>query len=112
LTDLLEAASFTVLPSEWYENCPMSVLESLAVGTPVLGSRAGGIPELIDEEQDGLTFEMGNAEDLSDKMRTLWSDKKIRLNMGSHGAEKISAHYGPASHYDLLSSVYDELAGC
>jgi glycosyltransferase involved in cell wall biosynthesis len=109
LTDLLEAASFTVLPSEWYENCPMSILESLAVGTPVLGSKAGGIPELIDEGQDGLTFEMGNSEDLSDKMRTLWLDKKLRKNMGHHGAQKVSSHYGPSSHYDLLSSVYNEL---
>jgi glycosyltransferase involved in cell wall biosynthesis len=109
LIDLLEAASFTVLPSEWYENCPMSVLESLAVGTPVVGSRAGGIPELIDEEQDGLTFEMGNSEDLSEKMRTLWSNHNLRKNFGIHGANKISEHYGPASHYDLLSSVYKQL---
>lgn len=110
LTDLLEAAAFTVLPSEWYENCPMSVLESLGVGTPVLGSRVGGIPELIDEGQDGLTFEMGNAHDLSEKMRTLFSNPGLRKEMGVYGANKISERYSPHNHYNLLATVYKNLA--
>ncbi|MES9906381.1 MAG: glycosyltransferase family 4 protein [Sedimenticola sp.] len=110
LIDLLEGASFTVLPSEWYENCPMSILESLAVGTPVIGSRSGGIPELINEEQDGFTFEAGNAEELADKMRILWLDENLRTKMGKSGAEKIQSRYTPDVHYQSLAKVYAELS--
>ena len=46
-----------VLPSEWYENAPMSVLESFASGKPVIGARIGGIPEIIDEGENGWTFD-------------------------------------------------------
>ncbi len=109
LIKLLEGASFTILPSECYENCPMSILESLAVGTPVIGSRSGGIPELIEEEQDGLSFETGNPGDLADKMNKLWSGMNLRAEMGKRGAEKIQARYTPDTHYENLSSVYAEL---
>ena len=109
LIDLLAGASFTILPSEWYENCPMSVLESLAVGTPVIGSRSGGIPELIEEEQDGLTFEMGNADDLADKMNRLWRSATQRREMGLNGSKKIASQYTAKIHYNRLMRLYTEL---
>ena len=109
LIDLLKNASFTVLPSEWYENCPMSILESLAVGTPVIGSRSGGIPELINEGEDGFTFKTGNAEDLADKMKKLWACAKRRREMGMNGTKKIASQYTPDIHYQSLAKVYAEL---
>lgn len=56
LETLIREARFTVLPSEWYENCPFSVLESISLGTPVLGASIGGIPELIQPGQTGEVF--------------------------------------------------------
>lgn len=61
---LLSKARFSVVPSEWYENNPLSVIESLCAGTPVVGARIGGIPELINED-NGLTFASGNKEELA-----------------------------------------------
>ncbi len=110
LINLLKGASFTVLPSEWYENCPMSILESLAVGTPVIGSRSGGIPELINVGDDGFTFEMGSAEELAEKMQKLWASAKQRREMGVNGAKKIATQYTPGIHYEKLSQLYTELA--
>ena len=60
LQKLIREARFTVYPSEWYENCPFSVMESLSLGTPVLGADIGGIPELIRPGIDGNLFESGN----------------------------------------------------
>ena len=57
-------ARFTVLSSEWRENMPYSGLESLAAQTPIIGARIGGIPELVEEDRTGFTFESGNAADL------------------------------------------------
>lgn len=65
---LIREASFTVLPSEVYENCPFSVMESQMYGTPVLGANIGGIPELIKVGETGELFESGNAEDLRRKI--------------------------------------------
>lgn len=54
-----------VLPSEWYENAPMSVLEAYACGKPVIGARIGGIPEMVREGETGALFESGNVEELT-----------------------------------------------
>ena len=74
LEKLIVEARFSVYPSEWYENCPFSVMESLMYGTPVLGADIGGIPELIDAGVNGELFESGNADALTEKIRALWDD--------------------------------------
>ena len=76
LKRLIQEASFSVCPSECYENCPFSILESQAYGTPVLGADIGGIPELIMEGQTGELFESGNADDLKQKLIGMWLDKE------------------------------------
>jgi glycosyltransferase involved in cell wall biosynthesis len=71
----IEQATFTVHPSEWYENCPFTILESQALGTPAIGSRMGGIPELIEDGQTGLTFPAGDADALTQAIASLWEDQ-------------------------------------
>ena len=63
--------------SEWYENCPFSVMESQMYGTPVLGADIGGIPELIDIGKTGEVFESGNKEELKHKILAWWKDRSI-----------------------------------
>lgn len=65
LHKLISEAVCTVYPSTWYENCPFSVMESIMVGTPVVGADIGGIPELIDEGKTGFLFESGNAGEMT-----------------------------------------------
>ena len=77
LETLIREARFSIYPSEWYENCPFSVMESQMYGTPVLGANIGGIPELIQVGKTGELFESGNAEDLKSKISKLWNDKKL-----------------------------------
>lgn len=77
LQQLIREARFTVYPSEWYENCPFSVMESQMYGTPVLGANIGGIPELIENEKTGLLFESGNLDDLKKKIECLWNDRRL-----------------------------------
>lgn len=77
LEKLIREARFSVYPSEWYENCPFSVMESQMFGTPVLGADIGGIPELIAEGITGELFESGNADELKDKIKKLWDDRQL-----------------------------------
>lgn len=77
LIKLIRCAKFSIYPSEWYENCPFSVMESEMYCTPVLGANIGGIPELIHEGKTGMLFESGNSKDLKIKIELMWGDTKL-----------------------------------
>lgn len=79
LKKLIAGAKVSVYPSEWYENCPFSVIESQMYKTPVIASRIGGIPELIKEGKTGLLFEAGNPADLVDKICSLTDNPELLL---------------------------------
>lgn len=84
LRKLIRQARLTVCPSRWYENCPMSVLESLSLGTPVLGAGIGGIPELILPGVTGDLFESGNVAALTEKLSALWNDRGLIETMAEN----------------------------
>ena len=88
LETLIREARFTVYPSEWYENCPFSVMESQMFGTPVLGANIGGIPELIQVGETGELFESGNGEELLQKIQMLYKDK-TKLAIYSDNCNRI-----------------------
>ena len=88
LEALVREARFSVYPSEWYENCPFSVMESQMYGTPVLGARIGGIPELIQAGRTGELFMPGNREDLRQKIEELWKDEE-RQNFYNQNCKSI-----------------------
>ena len=70
LTDLVSNAYFVIIPSEWYENNPMTIIEAYSVGTPVIGARIGGIPEIVVDGQTGFLFESGSVDDLRTNIKT------------------------------------------
>ena len=71
LQQTIAFAKFTIIPSECFENCPFTVMESQMYGTPVLGSNRGGIPELIQVGKTGDLFEPGNVENLKSKIEEM-----------------------------------------
>ncbi len=81
LADLIRKARASVYPSEWYENCPFSVMESQLYGTPVIGANIGGIPELIKEGRTGLLFKAGDIDELCDDIHELWQDDGLANDM-------------------------------
>ena len=74
---LIAEAAFCVIPSEWYENFPFSVMESQIYGTPVLASAIGGIPELVEDGRTGELFTAGNETELREKIKKLWADDRL-----------------------------------
>lgn len=84
LYSLIRQAKFSILPSECYENCPFSIMESVSYGTPVIGANIGGIPELIGEGRTGLEFTSGDADELADTIFKLWSDESKQQAMEQH----------------------------
>lgn len=77
LHKLIAEARFSVYPSEWYENCPFSVMESQMYGTPVLASDLGGAPELVRPGVTGDLFRGGDAQELTEHIKALWNDPEL-----------------------------------
>lgn len=99
---IIEGAKFMVLPSEWSENNPLTVIESQSLGTPVLGARIGGIPELIEEGVTGMTFESGNVEDLKKKIEKMWNAEFDYKQI----AETSIDLYNNETYYKELIKIY------
>ena len=74
LANLIRKAKMSVYSSEWYENCPFSVMESQMYGTPVIGANIGGIPELIKVGETGLLYSSGDVDELCDSIHKLWQN--------------------------------------
>ena len=77
LRELISQARFSVYPSEWYENCPFSVMESQMYGTPVLVSDLGGAPELVQAGKTGELFRGGDVQELTEHIRALWINPEL-----------------------------------
>jgi glycosyltransferase involved in cell wall biosynthesis len=74
---VLDSLDILVVPSEWFENRPTVIVEAFAHGVPVIASNIGGIPELIQEKENGLLFEPGNTGSLAIKMKQLLEDRSL-----------------------------------
>ena len=102
VSDLLSKACFTVVPSECYENNPLSVIESLCAGTPVIGAKIGGIPELISEGVTGCVYTSGDQAELRNAIektfKKQWNNALIKTN----ALERFSAE----RHISLLEGLY------
>jgi len=111
LKRIVSACTCVVVPSEWYENCPMTILESFASSKPVIGSDIGGIPELIDQGVDGYIYEPANSELLSEVILSIWNNPDNAREMGVSGKNKIKKSFNYDSHYNALISIYNTLSG-
>jgi len=107
LHDLIRQARAVVLPSEWYENAPMSVLESFALGTPVIGAAIGGIPEMVLEGQTGWTYESGNVAALTELLsRVNGLGDAGRAAVGRGAREHVSTQFNRAGYLRATLALY------
>lgn len=109
LIPLIQGAAFTLLPSEWYENYPMTILESFARGIPVIASDIGALPGLIHDGSNGLLFPPGDALQLVEKMQFLLDNPTKALAMGRRGYEGIKENNSPDKHYLQIIELYRHL---
>jgi glycosyltransferase involved in cell wall biosynthesis len=109
LQSLIQKSMFTILPSEWYENGPMSILESFAYGKPVIGSNIGGIPEHINDGLNGLLFEPKDPDDLAEKINWMMDNRPRTIEMGREARKKAETHYSKKLHIQKILEIYKEL---
>ena len=111
LAEMVGEASVIALPSQCYENCPMSILEAMAYGKPVVGSRMGGIPELVVENETGLLFVAGDVAELAARLETLMSNPDLRKRMGVAARSRAESMFSLVRHNEGLMSIYREVLG-
>jgi glycosyltransferase involved in cell wall biosynthesis len=112
LTEALSGARGVVMPSECYENAPLSILEAFASGKPVIGGRIGGIPELIDEGVNGYLFQPGDAGALAETIeRFLKLPGSAVAAMGDAARAKLEREFTAERHAGMLLEVYQDVRG-
>src|SRR3954451_5809181 len=109
--EILRNALCVVLPSEWYENFPVTALEGFMAARPVVASRIGGLPYIVEDGKSGLLFEPGNAEELAQHLRYLVGHPAEAESMGRRGRMLTETKYGPEEGYENLMRVFAQVRG-
>ena len=110
LRDLTRNALSVVIPSECYENAPISVIEALAYGKPVIGAAIGGIPEMVKDGVNGFLFQSGDKKTLTQILYRVLNLTSAQIaDMGVAGREKVEQEYSSESHYHQLMRVYHDV---
>lgn len=109
IKEQIRKCRFVVVPSIWYENCPYSVMETLAIGKPVIGADIGGIPELVQNQFTGITYKFDDIEELSLNMDVLFSDEELAERLGDNAKEQARKLYTKNVYYDKIIKIYTDL---
>lgn len=110
IKNYIRNSRFVVVPSIWYENCPYSILETMEIGKPIIGSQIGGIPELIENEKNGFLYKYNDINELSEKMKILFTDTKIVKNQSKMSRMIYEEKYSENIYYNEIINIYYTLA--
>jgi glycosyltransferase involved in cell wall biosynthesis len=105
---LMLATAVVVVPSRWYENQPMVVLEALSRGVPVVGSALGGMPELIDPGSTGDLVPADDPGALAAALRPYLSDPDRGFAMRHNARAKVLSEFSPSRHLERIHQMYDD----
>jgi len=108
ISSLRLQSAFTVVPSR-YDNFPMTVLEGLSHGTPLIAARTGGIPEMLVDQQSGLLFEPENINDLAQCMERLLDQPELAARLASQGFEDAVTRFAPAVVAMQTKDYYEQV---
>lgn len=109
LDDIIKKCCFVVCPSEWEEPSSYVAFQSFACGKPVIASRKGGLPEVVAESENGLFFNAGDAKDLSDKIKSLYYNKKQIESLGRGARKSVERNFSPERYYQETITLFESL---
>ena len=109
----IKKARFLVMPSQAYENFPMSIIEAFACRKPVLCSRLGAMQEIVEDGRTGLHITPGDPDDLAEKVEWAWSHPERMCEMGSEARNGYEERYTAEKNYPILMEIYQRaMAAC
>lgn len=111
LKEIIRDAAFVVVPSEWYENNPMTIVEAYSAGVPVIGAKIGGIPEIVDDWKTGFLFTSGDSDALRkciEKAASITDEDYIDM---SENARTFAAdNFNEDKNYEKLIDLYKAIS--
>lgn len=99
---------FVTVPSIWYENCPYSILETMEIGKPIIGSKIGGIPELIQDGINGFTYEHSDVTKLTNILMKLFGNDETVKQFSKNSKQIFIQNYSAEAYYNKLMTVYNK----
>jgi len=112
VTRIVSSARGAVIPSLCFEGgVPLTLLEAMAVGTPVIASRFGGIPELLTDDVDGLLFDPGNISQLVTAVKRVATDSTLRSTLAERARNLVHHVHGRENNLQALIAIYDSVSG-
>lgn len=108
LSRLRKLSLFQVVPSEWPENAPLTILESLAMGLPVLASDQGGIPEMAEQDAGSIVFPAGNVAELANSMMKFWNERFHASSLMKLARDAYVKRYTPEAHMHNYIRILSE----
>ncbi len=108
---VLQRARCLILPSNCYENFPMTIAEAYACGTPVIASRLGAMAEIVQDGRTGLHFTAGDADDLATKVDWVWGHADDTCRMASRARAEFETKYTAQGNYGMLMAIYESVVG-
>jgi glycosyltransferase involved in cell wall biosynthesis len=109
LLDLVRKSRLVIVPSIWYDNNPVVILESFAAARPVIGSNLGGIPELVKDKQTGFIFQAGDSKDLAQKISNVYNNDQLILQMGKNCRNWVEKNCSSQKHLQEILKIYNEV---
>ena len=104
-------ALFTVVPSRWYDNAPLSIYESMLHETPVLAANIGGIPEQVQEGLTGRLFAPDSVEALAAGLQEMLGDRERLIRMGQAGRRYVLENLSLKAHTEQLLALFGTIRG-
>ena len=111
LREFTRKCSFLVIPSIWYENGPYSVIETQAIGKAIIGANIGGIPEMVQDNVNGLIYEYDDINELEDKMKKLFESPELVDYFGKSAKNFALKEYRPEKYYEKIEKIYKNVLG-
>lgn len=109
IKSLVRNSRLVIVPSIWYENNPLSILEAMALAKPVIASNLGGLPELVKDKETGFIFTAGQANELVEKIKGVYNNTDLVKSMGQKARQFVMKNCQAESHLDQIEKIYKNL---
>jgi glycosyltransferase involved in cell wall biosynthesis len=105
----MKKARFVILPSDCYENFPLTIAEAFSCGRPVICSRLGAMQEIVEDGRTGLHFTPGDPQDLAEKVEWAWMRPELTESMGKQARAEYESKYTAERNYQMLMAIYESV---
>ena len=109
ITKFYNNAHIVVFATRCYEGFPTVLLEAMSHGLPIVCSRIGDLPEIVEDGVTGLLYEPGDIDDLANRIKMLWQDPELCQKLGKAGKQKAQEFYAPEKLADEILTTYEKV---